>query len=89
VPKEGQTMRCKVLYDYDAEDETELTIKEGKLFKSIRSPSSGINHLIQAKSWKFKAKKMDGTMELTRRVLVVTSRAITSKSLNKNNYLYF
>lgn len=33
VPQEGQTMRCKVLYDYDAEDETELTIKEGKLEK--------------------------------------------------------
>jgi hypothetical protein len=33
VPKEGQTMRCKVLYDYDAEDETELTIKEGEILE--------------------------------------------------------
>jgi hypothetical protein len=46
VPQEGQTMRCKVLYDYDAEDETELTIKEGMKVHSLAYSSHIYNILI-------------------------------------------
>jgi hypothetical protein len=40
IPKNGETFKCKVLYDYDAEDESELTIREGEILQ-IQSEEDG------------------------------------------------
>jgi len=39
-PKQGETWKCRALYDYDAEDENELTIKEGDIL-TIQAEEDG------------------------------------------------